>query len=185
MTEAGYYGKPIIKPPVWKREIAWYLFTGGLAGGSSVLALAARLSGNARLARSATVLAAGGLTVSPALLVKDLGRPERFLNMFRVFKRSSPMNVGSWILSVAGTAAGVAAACEVTGRAPRTRTVAQVAAGLLGPPVATYTGVLYIYLKAFHSSDFGTAAAAGVVLFVIIFLLTLVQRATIGRAEVG
>jgi hypothetical protein len=142
MSEAGYYGKPIIKPPVWEREIAWYLFTGGLAGGSSVLALAARLSGNDRLARSATVIAAGGLTVSPALLVKDLGRPERFLNMFRVFKRSSPMNVGSWLLSFAGTAAGLAAACELTGRAPRVRTAAQVAAGVLGPPVATYTGVL-------------------------------------------
>jgi hypothetical protein len=142
MSEAGYYGKPIIKPPVWKREIAWYLFTGGLAGGSSVLALAARLSGTGRLARSATVIAAGGLTVSPALLVKDLGRPERFLNMFRVFKRSSPMNVGSWLLSFAGTAAGLAAVCELTGRAPRVRTAAQVAAGVLGPPVATYTGVL-------------------------------------------
>lgn len=142
MSEAGYYGKPIIKPPVWEREIAWYLFTGGLAGGSSVLALAARLSGNDRLARSATVIAAGGLTVSPALLVKDLGRPERFLNMFRVFKRSSPMNVGSWLLSFAGTAAGLAAVCELTGRAPRVRTAAQVAAGVLGPPVATYTGVL-------------------------------------------
>ncbi len=142
MSEAGYYGKPIIKPPVWKREIAWYLFTGGLAGGSSVLALAARLSGNDRLARSATVIAAGGLTVSPALLVKDLGRPERFLNMFRVFKRSSPMMVGSWLLSFAGTAAGLAAVCELTGRAPRVRTAAQVAAGVLGPPVATYTGVL-------------------------------------------
>ena len=142
MSEAGYYGQPIIKPPVWEREIAWYLFTGGLAGGSSVLALAARLSGNDRLARSATVIAAGGLTVSPALLVKDLGRPERFLNMFRVFKRSSPMNVGSWLLSFAGTAAGLAAVCELTGRAPRVRTAAQVAAGVLGPPVATYTGVL-------------------------------------------
>jgi len=60
-----------------------------------------------------------------------------------------------------------------------------VSGGAGGPNYATYTGVLYIYLKAFHSSDFGTAAAAGVVLFVIIFLLTLVQRATIGRAEVG
>jgi multiple sugar transport system permease protein len=60
-----------------------------------------------------------------------------------------------------------------------------VSGGAGGPNYATYTGVLYIYLKAFHSSDFGTAAAAGVVLFVLIFLLTLVQRATIGRAEVG
>ncbi|HEY3764688.1 MAG TPA: NrfD/PsrC family molybdoenzyme membrane anchor subunit, partial [Gaiellales bacterium] len=139
---AGYYGRPIVKPPVWKDEIAWYLFTGGLAGGSSTLALAARLTGNDRLARSASVLAAGGLAASPILLVKDLGRPERFLNMFRVFKPSSPMNLGTWLLSAAGAAAGVAAGCELTGRAPRTRMAAQVAAGVMGPAVATYTAVL-------------------------------------------
>ena len=140
--QAGYYGRPIIKPPVWKSEIGWYLFTGGLAGASSTLALAARASGNARLARSASVLAAAGLTASPILLIKDLGRPERFGNMLRVFKPTSPMNVGSWLLTAAGTAAGAAAACEVTGRAPRIRTAAQVTAGVLGPAVATYTAVL-------------------------------------------
>ncbi len=138
----GYYGRPIVKPPVWKDEIAWYLFTGGLAGGSSTLALAARLTGNDRLARSASVLAAAGLTASPILLVKDLGRPERFLNMLRVFKPSSPMNLGTWLLSAAGTTAGVAAAGQVTGRVPRIATAAQVAAGLMGPAVATYTAVL-------------------------------------------
>ena len=141
-SEQGYYGHPIIKPPVWKQEIGWYLFTGGLAGGSSALALAARVSGNRPLARSASVLAAAGLTVSPVLLIKDLGRPERFANMLRVFKPTSPMNVGSWILSAAGTAAGVAAAGEITGRMPRVRTAAQVVAGVLGPPLATYTAVL-------------------------------------------
>jgi formate-dependent nitrite reductase membrane component NrfD len=138
----SYYGHPIIKPPVWKKEIAWYLFTGGLAGGSSTLALAARVSRNRPLARSATLLAAAGLTASPVLLVKDLGRPERFLNMFRVLKPTSPMSVGSWLLGAAGTAAGTAAACEVTGRLPKLRTAGQVTAGLLGPAVATYTAVL-------------------------------------------
>jgi len=138
----SYYGHPIIKPPVWKKEIAWYLFTGGLAGASSTLALGARIAGNRPLARSSTILAAAGLTVSPVLLIKDLGRPERFLNMLRVFKPTSPMNVGTWLLSAAGTAAGAAATCEVTGRLPRLRTPAQVTAGLLGPAVATYTAVL-------------------------------------------
>ena len=60
-----------------------------------------------------------------------------------------------------------------------------VSGGAGGPNYATYTGVLYIYLKAFHGSDFGIAAAAGVVLFVIILALTLFQRATVGRAEIG
>jgi len=145
MTDAhteGYYGHPIVRPPVWKQEIGWYLFTGGLAGGSSALALAARMTGNRPLARSTTLTAAAAVTASPALLIKDLGRPERFINMLRVVKPTSPMNVGTWILTAAGTAAGTAAACEVTGVLPRVRGVAQGLAGLLGPALATYTAVL-------------------------------------------
>lgn len=138
----GYYGRPIVKPPVWKQEIGWYLFTGGLAGASSTLALGARMAGNERLARSSTLLATAGLAVSPALLIKDLGRPERFLNMLRVLKPSSPMNLGTWLLTAAGGASAVASMCELTGRAPRLRAAAQLGAGVLGPAVATYTAVL-------------------------------------------
>jgi multiple sugar transport system permease protein len=59
-----------------------------------------------------------------------------------------------------------------------------VSNGTGGPENSTLTAVLYIYRKAFHGSDFGIAASAGVVMFVAIFLLTVVQRATIGRAEI-
>jgi Polysulphide reductase, NrfD len=145
MTEArtdGYYGHPIVRPPVWKQEIGWYLFTGGLAGASSALGLAARMTGNRALARSTTLTAAAALTVSPALLIKDLGRPERFMNMLRVVKPTSPMNVGTWILTAAGTAGGTAAACEAADVLPRVRALAQGVAGLLGPALATYTAVL-------------------------------------------
>jgi formate-dependent nitrite reductase membrane component NrfD len=138
----GYYGRPIVKPPVWKQEVGWYLFTGGLAGASSTLALGARMAGNERLARSSTLLATAGLMVSPALLIKDLGRPERFLNMLRVVKPSSPMNLGTWLLTAAGGASTVASLCELTGRAPRLRAAAQLGAGVLGPALATYTAVL-------------------------------------------
>jgi Polysulphide reductase, NrfD len=145
MTEArteGYYGRPIVRPPVWKQEIAWYLFTGGLAGASSALGLAARVSGNRALARSTTLTAAAAVTASPVLLIKDLGRPERFMNMLRVVKPTSPMNVGTWILTAAGTASGIAAACEVADVLPRVRALTQGVAGLLGPALATYTAVL-------------------------------------------
>src|SRR5262245_10595716 len=60
-----------------------------------------------------------------------------------------------------------------------------VSGGTGGPVYSTYTPVLYIYNTAFKSSNFGLAAAAGVFMFVAIFLLTLVQRATVGRSEVG
>lgn len=141
MTD-GYYGRPVLKAPVWKPAIAWYFFTGGLAGASSTLALAARLTGHARLARSAGLASFAGLAASLPLLVVDLGRPSRFANMLRVAKPTSPMSVGSWILALFGPATSVAAASELTGRLPAVGSAAGAVAGLLGPAMATYTGVL-------------------------------------------
>lgn len=56
-----------------------------------------------------------------------------------------------------------------------------VSGGEGGPNYSTMTGVLYIYNEAFKNYTFGAAAAAGVVLFAIIFVLTLIQRVTVGR----
>jgi hypothetical protein len=84
----------------------------------------------------------------------DLGKPERFLNMLRVVKPTSPMSIGSWILSGFSAATGVAVASELAG-AIRPHglmrpldlmrplgLVAQGASALLGTGVATYTAVL-------------------------------------------
>ena len=144
MTNAhdGYYGRPIVKEPVWQPEIPFYLFTGGLAGASSVLHGVARLAGNERLAKSALYVGAAADAVSPALLVSDLGRPERFLNMFRVFKVTSPMSVGSWILGLSGGASTTAAVLELLGKLPRVKALAEIASIATGPPLATYTGAL-------------------------------------------
>jgi hypothetical protein len=145
MTEPeyrSYYGRPILKEPVWKPEIPWYFFTGGIGGTSAALALGARLAGNNRLSRNANLVALAAMTVSPALLISDLGRPQRFLNMLRVFKVTSPMSVGSWLLAVQGTATGVTGACHVFGVFQRLHGVAQVVAGVSGMPLATYTGAL-------------------------------------------
>src|SRR5205085_10006429 len=92
----SYYGRPIIKEPVWESDIPLYFFTGGLAGASDLLALGAQLSGNHRLRVSAVAAAAAGAAVSPYLLIKDPGRPPRFLNMLRVFKITSTTGVGTW-----------------------------------------------------------------------------------------
>ncbi len=138
----SYYGKPIVKEPVWKGQIPWYFFFGGMSGAASLLALGARLAGNERLRFRAGILSGLGVAVSPALLVTDLGRPQRFHHMMRVFKVTSPMNVGTWILSVAGGASGAAAFLDVLGLYPRIRTAAEVVAGTLGAPLSTYTGAL-------------------------------------------
>jgi formate-dependent nitrite reductase membrane component NrfD len=137
-----YYDDPVIRPPVWKQEIAWYFFAGGLAGASSTVALAARLTGRPALARVARLAALGGVAVSPPLLVADLGVPSRFANMLRVFKPSSPMSMGSWLLAGYIPSAAVAGGLEVLDRLPAVRLAADVAAGALGPAMTTYTAVL-------------------------------------------
>jgi hypothetical protein len=138
----SYYGKPIIKEPVWKPEIPKYFFAGGVAGASCTLSAAARLAGNDALARRTLYVAAVGASVSPYFLIKDLGRPLRFYNMLRVFKVTSPMSVGTWIVAGEGASTGIAGACELFGILPRVRTAAQAVSGLLGPTMATYTGAL-------------------------------------------
>jgi DMSO reductase anchor subunit len=139
----SYYGKPVINAPVWEaRDIAGYLFLGGLAGASSLLGAGAQLTGRPSLARAAKTGALGAGCLSMAALVHDLGRPARFLNMLRVVKVSSPMSIGSWLLSAYVPAAGVAAASALSGRLPRTGAVATAGAALLGPAVAAYTAAL-------------------------------------------
>jgi formate-dependent nitrite reductase membrane component NrfD len=138
----SYYGRPIVKEPVWKTEIPFYLFTGGVAGGCSVLHGIGRLTRNDRLAKSALYVGAAAEVVSPVLLVSDLGRPERFLNMLRVFKVTSPMSVGSWILFVSSGASNTAAALELLGILKPVKRLAELASFVTGPPLATYTGAL-------------------------------------------
>ncbi len=138
----SYYGRPVIKEPVWEWEVPWYFFTGGLTGASSTLAAGARLAGNEAVARRATLTALAVTPINPALLIGDLGRPERFLNMLRMFKVTSPMSVGSWILSAHGGVATLAGLSELTGRAPRIGRAAELAAGALGTALATYTALL-------------------------------------------
>ena len=141
-TPQSYYDRPLLKAPVWKPHVPVYFFTGGLAGASSVLAFGARLTGNHRLARRALIVSAAGLLPSPVLLIDDLGRPERFYNMLRVFKPTSPLSVGSWLLAAFGPASVGAAVCEVLGVWPRAGRLAEATAALLGPAVTTYTAVL-------------------------------------------
>jgi formate-dependent nitrite reductase membrane component NrfD len=138
----SYYGRPIVKEPVWKPEVAFYFFTGGIAGGSAVLHGLAKLAGNARLARTTLYVGATAELLSPVLLISDLGRPERFLNMLRVFKVTSPMSVGSWILFFSGGASTTAAVLDRLRLFEPLQELAEGAWFVSGPPLATYTGAL-------------------------------------------
>lgn len=137
-----YYDKPILKQPVWKWFVPAYVFTGGVAAGSALLAAGSRFTGNRCLARRTRIVSLGALGVSAALLIKDLGRPGRFYNMLRVFKPTSPMSVGSWLLGAFGMAAAAGTASDLLGVLPGVGALADAAAGVLAPGVATYTAVL-------------------------------------------
>ena len=179
----GYYGEPVVKPPVWTWEIPIYFFIGGLSGMSAVIASAAIVFHHVDLARAAMWLAAIGVVLSSILLIMDLGRPLLFINMLRVFKHQSAMSMGVWILSTFG-------ACVVPGLIALELHAHQVfggtidqllriAAGILifgsaffGTLLATYTGVLigataipawflHRLLLPIHFGTAGLGSAAG------------------------
>jgi formate-dependent nitrite reductase membrane component NrfD len=148
----SYYGRPVLKAPVWEWKIAAYLFTGGLAAGTSVVAAGADLTGAQRLRRACWLGSFGALLASLVLLVEDLGRPERFHHMLRVAKPTSPMSVGTWILTAFGPGVGAAAVSELLPAGWRAswparllRRISQglgLASAVTAPGVATYTAAL-------------------------------------------
>lgn len=125
----SYYDVPLLKKPVWKWFIPAYFFLGGVAGASSTLGALFR-----PLRRRTSRLSLVAVGLGTVCLIADLGRPSRFANMLRVFRPTSPMSMGSWLLSVYGPAAGAAAVLDSS--------VAAGVAGVAGVPLAGYTGVL-------------------------------------------
>ncbi|QSF57730.1 NrfD/PsrC family molybdoenzyme membrane anchor subunit [Nocardioides sp. zg-1228] len=150
----SYYGRPIVKAAPWEHDIAYYLFTGGVAAGTSLLAAGADLTDRPGLRRAGRIGSLIALLLSMVALVHDLGRPSRFLNMLRVVKLTSPMSVGTWILTLHAPFASLATAAELVGMLPTrwqrgpVRLLLRLGrpAGLVGaitaPPVAAYTAVL-------------------------------------------
>ena len=123
----SYYGRPIVKAPVWHHDIAAYLFTGGLAAGSALLAAGGDATGRPALRRAGRVTALGALVASTYFLVNDLGRPDRFHHMLRVAKPTSPMSMGTWILSAFGGGR------RASRRSPRPRRCCRPRAARAGP----------------------------------------------------
>jgi hypothetical protein len=148
--ETGYYGIPLLKQPPWTWEIPLYFFVGGAAGSAAVIGAIADYTGADReLVQHARWIAAAGSVISPALLISDLGRPERFLAMLRVFKPQSAMSVGVWtLLGFSSGAAAAAFAGFLTDRYGPSLPVkvlenaGQAASMLFGLPFSNYTGVL-------------------------------------------
>lgn len=180
----SYYGRHIVNPPPWEEGVPLYIWLGGMAAGSALMAAGGHMTGRETLKSRNRWASLGILGVGAVALVTDLGRPERFLNMMRTVKLTSPMSVGSWILTGFGTFAGAAVGVEAlklvwtpTGAAKTALTIADpvisFGAAFFAPPLAAYTGVLLgdtavpLWHEAYHELPFifvssGTAAGAGV-----------------------
>lgn len=156
---SSYYGRQIVKPAPWGHEIPAYFFTGGLAAGSGLIGALAHLKGEDALRRNSRFSALALVGLSSAALIKDLGRPERALNMMRTVKLTSPMSVGTWILAAFGASAGASAAAEgvrmlgldrgdssarkaIGAAMPVVEPLASLGSAAFAAPLAAYTAVL-------------------------------------------
>jgi hypothetical protein len=146
-ADPAYYNRPMLKRPVWEPYIALYYFIGGAAGAALALGAAAQLDGSHRLdrlVRRCHWIGIIGSSIGGALLIADLGRPSRFIYMLRVFRPTSPMNMGAWVLAAAPSAAFTAGLFVRRGPG-LLQTLGEVAgysSGVFGVILATYTGVL-------------------------------------------
>lgn len=148
--ENGYYQQPLLKEPQWTPLVPLYFFVGGAAGSLGIIgSLADLLGGDRRLAQRARWMAVSGAAISSVLLIADLGRPSRFLNMLRVFKPQSTMSMGSWVLSAFSTFAATSAFADLlalrlgNGIAVRAlRGIGRCGSVLFGMPFHNYTGIL-------------------------------------------
>ncbi len=154
--EPSYYDYPVLKAPVWRWEIIWYFFFGGLAAGCYVIATIASLFGSKEdraVVRTGYYLSLLAVLPCPPLLIKDLGRPERFLHMLRMFKFKSPMSMGTWALLSFSLFSGLTAVIQaardgILGRWWGARMLAALPQRLLALP-GTATG---LFLGGYTSS---------------------------------
>jgi formate-dependent nitrite reductase membrane component NrfD len=148
--ENGYYGMPLLQRPAWTWQVPLYFFVGGASGAAAVIgAMADWVGHDQKIARRARIIALCGSMASSGLLISDLGRPERFFNMLRVFKPQSPMSMGAWILAAFGSSSGLAVLAPAIHKRLHWRTlgalgaVGKVSSALFGLPFSNYTGVLF------------------------------------------
>lgn len=151
----AYKDVPILQQPTWKHEIAAYFYLGGVSSGAYLLGGLAEAAGGDRyrtLARTAHYVSFATMLPCPALLIADLGKRGRFHHMLRIFKPSSPMNLGAWALTAHGAMATLTAMRALAGEGklpllgPAVSLLPERALAVGGLPSALtlggYTGVL-------------------------------------------
>ncbi len=149
-----YYGRQQLKPAPFNNVLVGsYVFLAGLSGAAQLLSLVIDLRhgrGAAVTVRRGRYLAMLVPTLGTACLIFDLHTPQRFYNMLRVFKTTSPMSFGSWTLVGFSGVSTITAVLQFAldkvqaGTWPRTLArLMHVPGALLGGVLATYTASLF------------------------------------------
>jgi protein NrfD len=139
-----YGGRPALKPSVYKWLVAAYMAVAGVAGSSQILATLIELMRvpNADiLVLAGRVIAIAGAITGGVLLIVELYTPKRFYNMLRIFRPTSPMSIGSYLLTSFGFFSVLALAAQVLGFV-LTATVFGSIASLSGLGLAVYPAAL-------------------------------------------
>lgn len=147
-----YYDRPSLKPaPFNTTVVGGYIFLAGLAGAAQMLAALARRArprGFRRVARTGHALSLLAPTLGASLLIYDLHTPQRFANMLRIFRRTSPMSIGTWVLMAFSGSSIATVAGDWLGRVPDLRWLrpvgraAELPAAVSGAALGTYTAAL-------------------------------------------
>ncbi|MGQ7793171.1 NrfD/PsrC family molybdoenzyme membrane anchor subunit [Faunimonas sp. B44] len=148
----SYYGRPALKPAPWDWTVSGYIFLAGLAGSAQGLAALGQVADRRRyrgMIANARYLAAASTAAGAALLIADLRTPQRWYNMLRIFRPTSPMSIGTYILGAFGGLTGITLLGEVAGGrsgvgrvAGRAADIAQIGAAVAGAGASTYTAAL-------------------------------------------
>lgn len=176
-----YYGQPAVKASSYGALVWGYTYIAGLAGAAQIIASVADLGGrnaHARMIRNGRYIAVAGAATGAVLLIADLHTPKRWYNMLRIFRPTSPMSIGTCILSGFAGFSGLAALAQFFSQPGRRwprhlARAAQVPAALAGAGMTFYTGALLaatstplwaagprLLSARFASSAMATAAAA-------------------------
>lgn len=185
-----YHGRPVTKASSFDWKVSSYIVAVGIAGAAQVIAAVARTRPDgAGLVRQARFLALAGSMVGPLVLVQHLKTRSRWFNMLRIVRPTSPMSLGSWLLTIFGGLSAVTALGDLLGRRwPRAHAVAdaaQLPAAVAGAGMGVYTAgllaststPLWAGAPGPLAAQFGSASVAGAA-----SALALLQRAS---GEVG
>ncbi|MGK7867166.1 NrfD/PsrC family molybdoenzyme membrane anchor subunit [Falsiroseomonas sp. E2-1-a20] len=166
-----YHGRQVTKPSSFDWKVSAYIFILGVAGSAQIIAAVARP--NRSLVRQARLLALGGSILGPLVLVRHLKTPSRWFNMLRIVRPTSPMSLGSWLLTAFGGLSALTALGSVFGRrwpfARRVSEATQGPAAIAGAGMSVYTASLlsststplWAAAPAPLAVQFGSAAMAG------------------------